>query len=314
MEITYETVRKLMEKYPDHIRDVADEYGEPGYQNTYTAGVLVGDWWCRCGEVVKEDGTPDLHDIAHHHPRLFAAMEESGWETEWEDEWMVTYEGFPRRAYRTQPDSYSWQSSIMLTEYGEYLTPEDDIAEWVAEVVDNPHRALTSRVWSLRDLAAIGFLPFRDEDDTHESGWHPGQTADPETITREIREELGDECEIVFHIAGVGQFDMTFRALVRRVPGDHPVQPLYTDEEREAARDLATCGDCGMSWDDGVATEMTPAPAARCPFETFHPTPREWVHDPSRDGAGCTWCGSFAMVDADNLCRECWEEDERDED
>lgn len=32
-----------------------------------------------------------------------------------------------------------------------------------------------------------------------------------------------------------------------------------------------------------------------------------WTHDPHRDGAGCTWCGAFAQVDADNLCIDCWE-------
>lgn len=34
----------------------------------------------------------------------------------------------------------------------------------------------------------------------------------------------------------------------------------------------------------------------------------EWTHDPSRDGSGCTWCGAYAQVDSDNLCRECHDE------
>ena len=34
-----------------------------------------------------------------------------------------------------------------------------------------------------------------------------------------------------------------------------------------------------------------------------------WVHDPQRDGAGCTFCGAYAQVDADNLCRDCHDED-----
>ena len=326
MEITYSTVRKLLEKYPDHIRDVANEYGEPGYGNHYTTGVLVGDWWCRCGEVLKEDGSRELHDLAHHYPRTFAALEESGWEMEWEDEWVVTYDGQTSRAYRTQPDSYSWQSSVMLTEGGEYLTPEDDVEEWVAEVVDEPHRALTSRVWSVGDLERAGFRVW-DDGELYESGWHPGQTDDPEEITRRIRETLGDDVEIVFHIAGVGQFDVTFRAMVRggedgiKVPTDHPVQPLRTDAQKEAARSLATCGVCGLSWDDGVTTSITPAPSARCPFEEYHEDEDEdededgdkWTHDPSRDGAGCSWCGAWAMVNADCLCEECYEDEDRDE-
>lgn len=32
----------------------------------------------------------------------------------------------------------------------------------------------------------------------------------------------------------------------------------------------------------------------------------QWTHDPSRDGAGCSWCGAWAMVDADGLCEDCF--------
>lgn len=33
---------------------------------------------------------------------------------------------------------------------------------------------------------------------------------------------------------------------------------------------IATCGTCGLSWNDAAVTSMTPAPAGRCPFEAFH--------------------------------------------
>lgn len=51
------------------------------------------------------------------------------------------------------------------------------------------------------------------------------------------------------------------------IPDDHPVRPL--DDMADAVTPT-TCGVCGLSWDDGVSTSMTPAPAARCPFEYFH--------------------------------------------
>lgn len=51
------------------------------------------------------------------------------------------------------------------------------------------------------------------------------------------------------------------------VPDDWPVKPIT---DTEPARIRATCGECGRSWDDGVSTSMTPAPAGRCPFEAFH--------------------------------------------
>jgi len=51
------------------------------------------------------------------------------------------------------------------------------------------------------------------------------------------------------------------------IPADFPVRPLDDDEE---AQDRATCGTCGLSWDDAIVTQYTPAPSARCPFEQYH--------------------------------------------
>lgn len=52
-----------------------------------------------------------------------------------------------------------------------------------------------------------------------------------------------------------------------RIPKDHPVQPLRPGDK---AMDRATCGTCGLSWDDAIITSMTPAPSGRCPFGQFH--------------------------------------------
>lgn len=73
------------------------------------------------------------------------------------------------------------------------------------------------------------------------------------------------------------------------VPHDFEVQPVGCPGE---AQDPATCGTCGLTWDDAVITSMTPAPSARCPFEPFHVTAScgldgeqltsehgTWVHD-----------------------------------
>lgn len=51
------------------------------------------------------------------------------------------------------------------------------------------------------------------------------------------------------------------------IPKTHPVRPLRRNQKAKAR---ATCGTCGLSWDDGKVTSMTPAPSARCPFEYFH--------------------------------------------
>lgn len=51
------------------------------------------------------------------------------------------------------------------------------------------------------------------------------------------------------------------------IPAGFPVQPLQDGQE---ATTRATCGHCGLSWDDALSTSYTPVPSGRCPFEYFH--------------------------------------------
>lgn len=51
------------------------------------------------------------------------------------------------------------------------------------------------------------------------------------------------------------------------IPKSFEVQPLFPWEKIEGE---ATCGYCGLRWDDSRVTSLTPAPAGRCPFEFFH--------------------------------------------
>lgn len=52
----------------------------------------------------------------------------------------------------------------------------------------------------------------------------------------------------------------------------------YDDDGAPIIR-IATCGACGRSWDDALGTSMTPAPAARCPFEDEHEDEDESADD-----------------------------------
>lgn len=45
----------------------------------------------------------------------------------------------------------------------------------------------------------------------------------------------------------------------------------YLDENGKVKEDFATCGTCGMTWNDALGTSRTPAPSARCPYEYIHP-------------------------------------------
>lgn len=50
------------------------------------------------------------------------------------------------------------------------------------------------------------------------------------------------------------------------VPG---ATPVYDDDGNEIVT-VATCGNCGRSWNDAAVSSVTPAPSARCPFEYDH--------------------------------------------
>jgi hypothetical protein len=59
------------------------------------------------------------------------------------------------------------------------------------------------------------------------------------------------------------------------VHGERHVLALVRGDKRRRGdeldpHDIATCGSCGRSWDDGQSTALTPAPSARCPFEYEH--------------------------------------------
>lgn len=49
------------------------------------------------------------------------------------------------------------------------------------------------------------------------------------------------------------------------VPPEFEVQPT-----KAKGPNIATDGNCGLSWDDDVSTTYTPVPSGRCPFEWFH--------------------------------------------
>jgi hypothetical protein len=49
------------------------------------------------------------------------------------------------------------------------------------------------------------------------------------------------------------------------IPADYPVRLVSP-----SSTGAATCGTCGLSWNDDVSTDLTPTPAGRCAFESLH--------------------------------------------
>lgn len=188
--------------------DFAGSYGEPGYTTDgETPLVVLGDYWCRCREI----GDDMMHDVAAHYPKAFARMEANGVEFEWHDEWIVDSEN--DKAYRTQADSYQWQPSYVLSDDGEMLTADDDVEAWVQWAVNDPSRCIPSRVYSGKDLEAVGFVLYNAEH-SYENGWHPHQTDDPKTVSDAVRRDHGD-VDVVFALDETSQFYIGFSAYYR---------------------------------------------------------------------------------------------------
>lgn len=219
MILSYQTVQAILERELDRDGwDYAHEYGEPGYSfdkpDGETPMVVLGNFWCRCknnphaGKPIGYDGRvtqpEDLHDKGSHHPRVWAQMEAQGVEFAWCDEWTVEHE--TGKAYRTTSDSYHWQPSLIITDGGDYLTPDNDIETWIDWAVEEV-KAIPDNVWSHHDIRMAGFEQLNEH--SYESGWHPHQTDDPVKILAEMRERYPDD-QLIFTWDEQSQFYAKF--------------------------------------------------------------------------------------------------------
>jgi hypothetical protein len=201
------------------VHDDCNDYGEPGYTKDDENGWLIfGDLWCRkhdCNYTeTYSDGKKQIHSVEFHYPRLFKQLEEQGVEFNWYDEWVVDYNN--SKAYRTTGDSYQWQSSILWTD-GDFLTPDDDITDWIEEVVNNPNRCLPEHIWSDAELEEQGFTEYKCG---FENGWYPGMNDVPSDAYDAITEQYGEEgkqVDIIFKLSYVSQFSLGWCVLVREV-------------------------------------------------------------------------------------------------
>lgn len=235
MELKLETIHRLLVEPQCENGDwqYCGSYGEPGYQDSTTTAVVLGNYWCKCGNhphtgqpkgysypegtVIKAE---DLHDLGSHHPRVWAAAEAAGVQFEWSDEWIIDYDN--DKAYRTSPDSYSWKQSYRH-HGGDIITPDDDIETWIEYCLDaddgGSARCLPRHIYNGADLEAAGFVKWNGQ---YESGWHQGMDADPNAITAQIKAQHPDD-DIVFMLDEASQFYITFSAYHREAGwGDEP--------------------------------------------------------------------------------------------
>ena len=166
----------------------ATEYGEPGY-STEKPVILFANW--------------------NALNRFEMRAVESVAEIEWSDEWITDDDGV--KCYRTSPDCYSWQSSIL---WGTgYFVPVSELGEgdallshleemgFICEPGDKPRSALPSSVAesALESIASLA-------SDDNETGFHPGQNASPEKVLSAL-----PAGRYVARISDKGQFDVTWQ-------------------------------------------------------------------------------------------------------
>lgn len=142
-----------------HNLEHAGSYGEPGY-TTPEAGILLADW----------------NDIDKSVANYLAEQE---YAMEWSDEWVVVDD----KAYRTLPDCYQWEPSVVLTNDCEWFTPEQPVSDWIeyAEMTGptSPVRCLPSWV-SADEIKAEGWV--QQDETVYQSGFHAGMTDDPAAL------------------------------------------------------------------------------------------------------------------------------------
>jgi hypothetical protein len=88
----------------------------------------------------------------------------------------------------------------------------------IADNINDPHSCIT---WcDATHVEALGFVKWEPADPhTYESGWHPGQDADPQAIFDAIIERYAEDGkptpDVVFFLDESSQFYIRFSAYVR---------------------------------------------------------------------------------------------------
>lgn len=180
------TIEECLEFLQDkHSAEWCGHYGEPGYQDP-EKGIIFANW----NNVSKN---------------MQSWLEKAGYELEWSDEWVIDYSN--DKAYRSQPDSYSWECQFIVGD-GDYIFPDDGAQAFID--------ALSNDTWNARwgclpswvsnvDLADAGYSLVEGR---LEHGWHPGQTDTPE---EQAKKAFADGAErVVFRKVENSQFYVVF--------------------------------------------------------------------------------------------------------
>jgi hypothetical protein len=179
------------------IEDYAEAYAEPGYSiGPGKNCILFANW----NPKSFDRNAPKNERVM---TRLAKVAERAGCEVEWSDEWSTCDECCG--AIRLSPDCYTWKPSYEMGDG--YIVCHEciDPADYLERLEGDPRRACTLNI----DPADHGYVVVKQR---MESGFHPGQNADPNVVARDLKEK-GVE-RFLFTIDATGQFDIEFSVWV----------------------------------------------------------------------------------------------------
>lgn len=208
----HDKIMKLFEvlnvEYMDgeFITDISEEYAEPGYSKRDDGPIYFGDW------NEKKYNDPSFEDCI---PALIGdALETLGCTIEWFDEWGTCYAC--QRAFRTEPNSYSWKPYYFFAEEscelfcGDCAKGDEEVRDIYIQSLINNHNACATFL-NDDDMIELGFE--RVNDDSYRNDWDDRNDL-PQTIL-ENRLNYEPDSENVFTLDENSQFYITFSLWTR---------------------------------------------------------------------------------------------------
>lgn len=158
-----------------------------------------------CSEPGYDDKPVILANWNNIHNKVFDSLESHGFSCEWEDEWIICDNCY--KAFRSAPDSYSWEMYGHI--FDGYALCGDCIEwdEYLESIENTPKMAVTCSLFSAhKDEVESRYTMVKDG---FENGFHPGQNDDAESILKSMLEH-NPNGRFIFVIDDQGQFDIEF--------------------------------------------------------------------------------------------------------
>lgn len=168
-------------------------YAEPGYPEDAIA--VTGNW----NDITRRDENGTLVRVDDTPGRVCSALDESGIEIEWSDQWAIC--GDCSKLVRTSADSYFWQPSSVLIEGSRYCIECLDEEAYLEHLEGKGSRGNSLSI----DPSDHSYQLIQDG---FQSGMMGGQSASPELI-QELLDKAGFQ-RFILQLESTGQFDMNF--------------------------------------------------------------------------------------------------------